>query len=236
MWPDHLVTTYKRGSGSVNVYNFACASATTSRSIVAPNTGALDDGSPILTMEDQLTEFFNLGIGWTSINSLFFFTGTTTGNDIFNSASNYPSNTTLLPLLVQKWTNLTYQVCTVYRFSDSNWLIHPRAYGRGARNFVFLPVVPLELTPLGKTIWFVNNTVYYNALDYMSQYSAGLGLIASNLSATHPDATAFYFPQWRDVFYNVVDDPATYPSTAGILDVQFECKPNWVFRYGYDKR
>jgi hypothetical protein len=78
--------------------------------------------------------------------------------------------------------------------------------------------------------------VYYNALDYISQYSAGLGLIASNLSATHPDATAFYFTQWSDVFKNVVDNPATYPSTAGILDVQFQCAANWFFGYGYDKR
>jgi hypothetical protein len=116
MWPDHLVTTYKRGSGSVNLYNLACSSATTSRSIVAPNKNALDDGSPILTMEDQLAKFFSLNIGWTSSNSLFFFSGTTTGNDVLNSASNYPSNTTLLPLLLQKWTNLTYQVYTISYF------------------------------------------------------------------------------------------------------------------------
>jgi hypothetical protein len=116
MWPDHLVTTYKRGSGSVDLYNFACSSATTSRSIVAPNTNALGDGSPILTMEDQLAKFFNLNIGWTSSDSLFFFSGTTTGNDVFNSASNYPSNTTLLPLLIQKWTNLTYEVCAISIF------------------------------------------------------------------------------------------------------------------------
>jgi hypothetical protein len=121
MWPDHLNTTYNRGS--YKVYNFACSTATTSRNIVRPTSDTLADGSYVLTQEDQVANFFllnglgGLGIPWKSNNSLFFFSGTTTGNDVLSSANDYPYNTTLLPTLVDKWRYLAKQVIIICTLS-----------------------------------------------------------------------------------------------------------------------
>jgi hypothetical protein len=116
MWPDHLNTTYNRGS--YRIHNFACSTATTSRDIVKPTSDTLlFDGSRVLTQEDQVTNFFTAnnqtlrtGIPWESNSSLFFFSGTTTGNDVLNSANDYPYNTTLLHSLICKWRELAKYV------------------------------------------------------------------------------------------------------------------------------
>jgi hypothetical protein len=116
MWPDHLNTTYNRGT--YQVHNYACSQATTSRSIVEPTDPTLADGSIVLTQEDQLSRFFTAnpltgtatGIPWKSNSSLFFFSGTTTGNDVLNSANDYPYDTNLLPSLINKWRELANSV------------------------------------------------------------------------------------------------------------------------------
>jgi hypothetical protein len=94
------------------------------------------------------------------------------------------------------------------------------------------------LTPLGHAEWFANNTVYNHVVDYIFNYNIGLETISNELIANHTDATSFFFPQWRTVFYNVVATPSTYPSTAGLKDRNNECKAQWAFPpfYGYDKR
>jgi hypothetical protein len=70
-----------------------------------------------------------------------------------------------------------------------------QAYTLGARNFVWLPVVPLELTPLGHAEWFANNTVYNNVVNYIFNYNVGLESVSNELTSNYTDATSFFFPQ-----------------------------------------
>ena len=57
----------------------------------------------------------------------------------------------------------------------------------------------------------------------VSDWNAGLAHLASSLSLNHPDATVFQFDT-HALFSEVIDDPKSYPQTAGYKNTVDNCE------------
>ncbi len=57
----------------------------------------------------------------------------------------------------------------------------------------------------------------------VSDWNKGLLALALDLTLTHPDATVFHFDT-HALFNEVIDDPTSYPQTAGYSNTRDNCE------------
>lgn len=109
-----------------------------------------------------------------------------------------------------------------------------QAYQQGARNFVFLPVPPIDATPKGVSkfgpVSSTPGSTWQGMLNWMKSYNAGLQGVANTIN-TYGGTTSLWYPQFRDIFDKVIASPAAY----GFLDVTTACTGNYI-GYGWTKR
>ncbi|KAF2234424.1 carbohydrate esterase family 16 protein [Viridothelium virens] len=197
-WLDFVTTTYNESF--IDVYNLAYGGATVDASLVAPYE------STVLSFIDQVNQEYlpiytgsNNTVGWTSSNSIFsFFFGI---NDIGNSY--YNQNATLYDVIISEYAGLVEKI-----------------YQTGGRNFLFLNVPPVDLSP-GTAITY-GSSASQQENTWISYFNNKISGLASNFTANHSDATTFVF-DIHNVFENIIKNPKTYTQSSGILNTTNYC-------------
>ncbi|KAI9660164.1 MAG: hypothetical protein M1821_001516 [Bathelium mastoideum] len=197
-WLDFVTSTYNESL--IEVYNLAYGGATVDSNLVAPYE------STVLSFVDQVNQEFlptysgsNNTFGWTSSNSLFsFFFGI---NDVGNSY--YNQNATLYDVIISEYAGLVEKI-----------------YQTGARNFLFLNVPPVDLSP--GTLVTYGSSASQEENTWISYFNDKISAMASNLTAKHTDATAFVF-DIHTVFENILQNPKVYTQTSGVLNTTNYC-------------
>ncbi|MCJ1307704.1 hypothetical protein MMC25_001352 [Agyrium rufum] len=186
-WVDFLTTTYNQSF--LETYNLAYGGATVDSSLVAQYLPTVLDF--VQQVNDEFIPYYvkKNTAGWTSENSLFAaFFGI---NDVGNSYGS--GNTTLNGDIFVVYAQLVDQL-----------------YQSGARNFLFLNVPPVNLSP-GTTI-YGQGAINSEGAD-IEAFNLGIERLATNLSIAYPDTTVFQFDT-NAVFSQVLDEPSSYPETA----------------------
>jgi phospholipase/lecithinase/hemolysin len=136
---------------------------------------------------------------WTSDDTLFtIFIGI---NDIGNSYASH--NVTLLPIIFNELSSLV-----------------DRLYTSGARNFLFLNVPPIDLSPLTKTAGPTSQALEAAAIK---DWNTRLSSLSTSLAKRHTDATCFIFDTHR-VFKRIMEHPCAYPQTCAYRNTTGFCK------------
>ena len=210
-WVDFLTTTYNESF--IEAVDLASGGATVDSSLVAPYI------STVLSVKQQVEDEYlptyspkPSYLSWESNDTLFsIFIGI---NDIGNS---YQTQDATLPALI---------------FSALSNIVD-QLYLSGARNFLFLNVPPVDLSPQTAAQGFSNQSLEAEAIVDWNNRIVGL---SENLTSTYSDATAFVFDT-NSVFKQVLDEPCTfeqtcpYTNTTTYCDVYTEGTPSW---YTYD--
>ncbi|MCJ1360586.1 MAG: hypothetical protein MMC33_010594 [Icmadophila ericetorum] len=193
---DYLTTQYNQSL--VETYNLAYGGATVDSDLVAQYLPT------VLDFRQQVnTEFFPYYVDkpaakWTSSNSLFSaFFGI---NDVGNSYS--AQNATLNTAIFKVYASLIDEL-----------------YHAGARNFLFLNVPPVNLSPGTSEQGAAAQAL--EAAD-IADFNDRLAQMAYNLQYTYVDTTVFQFDTSR-VFNQVLTNPASYPQTAGYKNTTDYC-------------
>ncbi|MCJ1241910.1 hypothetical protein MMC14_009916 [Varicellaria rhodocarpa] len=196
-WVDFLTTVYNQSF--IETYNLAYGGAVVDSSLVAQFQPTVLDF--VQQVNDEFIPVYagvDNGVGWTSVNSLFAaFFGI---NDVGNSYSG--QNATLNDDIFVVYARLVDQL-----------------YQAGARNFLFLNVPPVNLSP-GTTV-NGQDTVDLEGAD-IEDFNQHIANLATNLSATYPDATVFQF-NTNTIFSQILEDPTSYPQTADIANTTGYC-------------
>ena len=192
---DFLTTTYN--DSFIETYNLGFGGATVDSDIVPCYDPAVPDFRAQVN-----NEFFPYYVdeptaGWNSGNSLFIsFFGI---NDITNSYS-------------AQNASVNGDILTVYAG------LVDLLYNAGARNFLFLNVAPVNLSP--GTVELGPSPEALEATD-ITNFNDGIAALASNAS-TYPDATAFLFDT-NAIFSQVLQSPTSHPQTAQYLNTTTYC-------------
>ncbi|CAL3970348.1 unnamed protein product [Diplocarpon coronariae] len=181
-----LTFVSKTPSPSLLAYNFAYGGATTSAELIAPFEPT------VLSLIDQVSLFTsNLAppptyASWTSADSLF---GIWIGvNDVGNGWHR------------DNWTTLVETIISTYVSQVST------LYSSGARNFVFLTVPPIELTPLIRTDSADNQKAVAEAVV---QYNTLLTAAVNTFAGDKTDVK-MWVVDTAPAFNAAVADPGAY--------------------------
>ena len=188
-WVDWL--TVKYNESLIETVNLAYGGATVDSALVTPYLPT------VLSLKAQIqTEFLPLYaadevLPWKSSDTLFgIFIGI---NDVGNSYGSLNSSVDLNGLIFAEYASLVEQL-----------------YSAGAKNFLFLNVPPVDRSPL--TTAQGANASALEAKD-IAYFNSQVSVLATNLTTTHKDATAFVFDT-NALFTQVLDDPQRFPETA----------------------
>lgn len=188
-WVDWL--TVKYNESLIETVNLAYGGATVDSALVTPYLPT------VLSLKAQIqTEFLPLYaadevLPWKSSDTLFgIFIGI---NDVGNSYGSLNSSVDLNGLIFAEYASLVEQL-----------------YSAGAKNFLFLNVPPVDRSPL--TTAQGANASALEAKD-IAYFNSQVSVLATNLTTTHKDATAFVFDT-NTLFTQVLDDPQRFPETA----------------------
>jgi phospholipase/lecithinase/hemolysin len=200
-WLGFLTTLYNRST--ILTYNFASGGATLDSALVAPYAPT------VISVKDQIrTQFLPLygsspsTAPWTSNSSLFaFFIGI---NDVGNGWYQ-PNSSTLYTAIFSTYATLLDQI-----------------YATGARNFLFLNVPPVNLSPL---ITNQNDGGY--ATEYEGRvivdWNERLRDMIGVFEKEHADVKIFLHDT-NALFKNVLSHPGTLQQTVGLRNVTGYCK------------
>jgi phospholipase/lecithinase/hemolysin len=198
-WVGFLTNTYNKSK--ILTYNLAYGGATVDSALVTPYAPT------VISVKDQVrTQYLPIygshpaSAPWTAKTSLFaFFIGI---NDVGNSW--YLNNATLYDTVFSTYAGLLEQV-----------------YATGARNFLFLSVPPINLSPL---IITQNDNGY--ATEYegkvVADWNARLVAMTKALKTKHADVTVFVHDT-NALFMQVIKDPKSFEQTAGLRNVTGYC-------------
>ncbi|KAL5118841.1 hypothetical protein ACEQ8H_003163 [Pleosporales sp. CAS-2024a] len=211
-WLGFLTATYNHSS--ILAYNLAYGGATLDAALVAPYQAS------VISMKDQVqTQYLPLyaaahattNTSWTAESSLFaLFIGI---NDVGNTWW-LDNRTALYDAIFKEYAALLHDV-----------------YDTGARNFLFLNVPPVNLSPL---ITMQDDAGY--ATEYegraIADWNARLAAMVDRFAQTKPGVASFVFDT-NALFRKVIEDPTTFDQTAGYKNTTAYCKayengtPTW---------
>lgn len=196
-WVDFLTTTYNLSQ--LKTYNLAYGGATVDSALVRPYLPT------VLSLKQQVeTEFLPIYgnkslVPWTASTSLFaIWIGI---NDVGNSYQNANASA-IQPLIFDVYGKVVDEL-----------------YMSGARNFLFISVPPVDRSPL-TTAQGPNASALERAA--IATFNTQIKSLASNLTRTHPQAATFLFDA-NTLFSTVLDNPQTYPETAGYKNTTEYC-------------
>jgi len=199
-WVDFLTTTYNKSR--IETYNLAYGGATVDSALVAQYLPT------VLDLKQQIeNEFLPIYgnktlVPWKAATSLFaIWIGI---NDVGNSYQNANA------------TSLRGPIFEVYN------TVVDELYTSGARNFLFINVPPVDRSP-GTIIQGPN----VSALEKkaISTFNAEIKSLVTNVTRAHEDVAAFLFDS-NTLFSEVLDNPKTFPETAG-----YKNTTNYCFAY-----
>ncbi|KAH7396653.1 hypothetical protein DE146DRAFT_44482 [Phaeosphaeria sp. MPI-PUGE-AT-0046c] len=208
-WVGFLTTTYNQSN--ILTYNLAYGGATVDSALVTPYAPT------VISMKDQVqTQYIPIygshpaTAPWSAESSLFaFFIGI---NDVGNSW--WLNNATLYDAIFSTYSSLLEQI-----------------YDTGARNFLFLSVPPVNLSPL-----ITSQADNGYATEYegrvIADWNARLANMTVQLKAKHTDVTTFIHDT-NNLYMKVIEDPKRYEQTAGLKNTTAFCKayangtPTW---------
>lgn len=198
-WVDFLTTTYNQSQ--ILTYNLAYGGATVDSALVAPYQPT------VISMRNQVqTQFLPVygsppaSAPWTAESSLFaFWIGI---NDVGNSW--YLNNTTLYDAIFSVYSDLLDQI-----------------YASGARNFLFLNVPPVNLSPL---ILNQNDNGYASEYEgkTIADWNQRVAFMAGAFEANHIGVTAFIYDT-NALFTKVIKDPKSVEQTSVYMNVTGFC-------------
>ncbi|KAH4610610.1 hypothetical protein HBH82_048740 [Parastagonospora nodorum] len=208
-WVGFLTATYNQST--ILTYNLASGGATVDSALVKPYAPT------VVSVKEQVqTQFLPIysskpaSAPWTAESSLFaFFIGI---NDVGNSW--YLNNATLYEAIFAEYAGLLDQV-----------------YDTGARNFLFLDVPPVNLSPL-----ITEKADDGYATEYegrvIADWNGRVANMTAQFKAKHADVTAFIHDT-NALFMQVIKDPKSVEQTAGYKNTTAFCKayangtPTW---------
>jgi phospholipase/lecithinase/hemolysin len=199
-WVGFLTTTYNQSS--ILTYNLAYGGATVDSALVTPYAPT------VISMKDQVEKQFVPIYGshpdtapWSSEASLFaFFIGI---NDVGNSW--WLNNATLYDAIFTTYASLLEQV-----------------YTTGARNFLFLNVPPVNLSPLITSQADDGYATEYEG-RVIADWNSRVVNMTAQLKAKHSDVTTFVHDT-NKLYMDVIKDPKVYEQTAQLKNVTAFCK------------
>lgn len=200
-WVGFLTTTYNQSN--ILTYNLAYGGATVDSALVTPYAPT------VISMKDQVqTQFLPIygshpsTAPWTAESSLFaFFIGI---NDVGNSW--WLNNSTLYDVIFSTYSGLLEQI-----------------YDTGARNFLFLSVPPVNLSPLITSQADNGYATEYEG-KVIADWNARLANMTVQLKAKHADVTTFIHDT-NGLYMKVLKDPKSYEQTSGLKNTTAFCKP-----------
>ncbi|KAI8248147.1 putative transcriptional regulatory protein [Colletotrichum sp. SAR 10_77] len=207
--PNHInYIVNARGANNVNLNKFAFPGAVTDSRYATP-TSVLGF-NPIINWNDQITNIANvfsaarLAGNVSSRDSLFIFLGSNTGNDVLNTY-----NTTNQPQLI---TNL---IGTIRSKFD-------QIYNAGARNFIFLSVLPAELIPL---IQSRGATDIAKVADFARNYQTAVVALINELNnnTKYRGQITIFSPDFTQTLRDIKSGALRTGPTAGYLDRSGYC-------------
>lgn len=196
-WVGFLTNTYNQSQ--ILTYNLAYGGATVDSALVTPYAPT------VISMKDQVqTQYLPIygnSSVWNTESSLFaFFIGI---NDVGNSW--WLNNATLYDTIFSEYARLLEQI-----------------YETGARNFLFLSVPPVNLSPL---ILNQDDNGYgkENEGKVIADWNSRLANMTAQFKAKHTGITTFIHDT-NKLFSDVIADPKSYEQTAGLKNVTAFCK------------
>ncbi|KAH3985251.1 hypothetical protein HBH98_040530 [Parastagonospora nodorum] len=208
-WVGFLTATYNQST--ILTYNLASGGATVDSALVKPYAPT------VVSVKEQVqTQFLPIysskpaSAPWTAESSLFaFFIGI---NDVGNSW--YLNNATLYDAIFAEYAGLLDQV-----------------YDTGARNFLFLDVPPVNLSPL-----ITEKADDGYATEYegrvIADWNGRVANMTAQFKAKHAGVTAFVHDT-NALFTQVIKDPKSVEQTVGYKNTTAFCKayangtPTW---------
>ncbi|KAH6547522.1 hypothetical protein HBI81_005070 [Parastagonospora nodorum] len=208
-WVGFLTATYNQST--ILTYNLASGGATVDSALVKPYAPT------VVSVKEQVqTQFLPIysskpaSAPWTAESSLFaFFIGI---NDVGNSW--YLNNATLYEAIFAEYAGLLDQV-----------------YDTGARNFLFLDVPPVNLSPL-----ITEKADDGYATEYegrvIADWNGRVANMTAQFKAKHAGVTAFVHDT-NALFTQVIKDPKSVEQTVGYKNTTAFCKayangtPTW---------
>jgi phospholipase/lecithinase/hemolysin len=199
-WVGFLTTTYNQSK--ILTYNLAYGGATVDSALVTPYA------STVISMKDQVqTQYLPIygshpaTAPWNSDSSLFaFFIGI---NDVGNSW--WLNNATLYDTIFSEYAGLLEQI-----------------YATGARNYLFLSVPPVNLSPL-----ITNQADNGYATEYegrvIADWNSRLANLTAQFKAKHTGVTTFIHDT-NALFTKVIKDPKSFEQTKGYKNTTAFCK------------
>lgn len=199
-WVGFLTTTYN--ASTILTYNLAYGGATVDSALVTPYAPT------VISMKDQVEKQFVPIYGgkpdaapWSGESSLFaFWIGI---NDVGNSW--WLNNGTLYDAIFTTYASLLEQV-----------------YETGARNFLFLNVPPVNLSPLITSQADDGYATEYEG-RVIADWNKRVEDMTNSLKAKHSDVTTFIHDT-NKLFLQVIKDPKAFEQTAGLKNVTGYCK------------
>ncbi|CAJ2505488.1 Uu.00g128820.m01.CDS01 [Anthostomella pinea] len=200
-WVDYL--TVKYNASLLQTYNLAYGGATVASDLVAPYLPT------VLSVKQQVqTEFLPGYTGssseasWTGADSVFaIWIGI---NDVGNSYGSGASASDALNAEI---------------FSVYSGLVD-QLYDAGARNFMFIYVPPVDRSPL--TVGQGASSTTVEKADIAS-WNARVASQAAALKSNHTADANVWTYDANKLFTDVLNNPATYPQTAGIKNTTAYC-------------
>ncbi|EAT86278.2 hypothetical protein SNOG_06447 [Parastagonospora nodorum SN15] len=199
-WVGFLTATYNQST--ILTYNLASGGATVDSALVKPYAPT------VVSVKEQVqTQFLPIysskpaSAPWTAESSLFaFFIGI---NDVGNSW--YLNNATLYDAIFAEYAGLLDQV-----------------YDTGARNFLFLNVPPVNLSPL-----ITEKADDGYATEYegrvIADWNGRVANMTAQFKAKHAGVTAFVHDT-NALFTQVIKDPKSVEQTVGYKNTTAFCK------------
>jgi len=188
-WVGFLLETFNKTQ--TLSYNFAFSGATLDSSLAAPSSPS------VVSVRNQIEQEFLPGLGqkpatvpWTATDSLFaIFDGI---NDVLNIDGNSNQVTAQQPFFTL-YTTLVNEL-----------------YNVGARNFLFIGVPAIDLTPFVMQQGTANPGLARTSLE---QWNENVQSVAAALKAAHPDATT-NFVDLETLFRDIVANPSLVGVTS----------------------
>ncbi|KAE8453661.1 hypothetical protein EG329_009172 [Mollisiaceae sp. DMI_Dod_QoI] len=199
-WVDFL--TVKYNASNLLTYNLAYGGATINSALVAPYLPTVS--SVAQQVENEWFPAYSSkpsSAPWTSQDTLFaIFDGI---NDVGNSWSKGVAGT----------TTLNGEIFAVYQG------LVDELYYAGARNFALLNVPPVDRAPLA-----LANSAANQAIEKadIAAWNSALVDMAKSVKAEKPDVNIFTVDS-NKYFTQVLDDPKSYPQTAGYKNTTAYC-------------
>ncbi|KAF6833789.1 cellulose-binding gdsl lipase acylhydrolase-like protein [Colletotrichum musicola] len=193
-----------RGANNVNLNKFAYPGAVTDARYATPTT--VLGFNPVINWNDQITNIGNafsaarLARVASSRDSLFIFLGSNTGNDILNTYNTTPNQ-------AQTINNLIGVIRTKFA----------QLYNAGARNFVFLSVLPVEFIP---RIQSRGPAEVARVADFVNNYRNAVAALIRELNdnPTYRGQVTIFAPDFTQELRDIRSGALTTGPTAGYLD------------------